>query len=918
MMSVKLGGRSSLSRNILLFGLVVLFTAVSLQLGITNAAPATETATAPPYADVNRDGWVFYSNSATPTSVIAVKSGEAKQAIFTDLNVAQTGARELKQRPDYYNSNSNQPANCKPAYIVFDGATQTGTEFGAYLYEDQAKNGCGDSGSNFRDTHGRVGIRIAIGIPPDIKEIDQLSNSGKVPLGCPGYPDIPASIVGGERAAINYNCPGGEYSIQNGDRVATVIDRETTSSSVGTGAPVNEDVCVGKLSWILCPVIDVTFKTLEALESLINNLLFVDTNPIFNTTSTDQGEAKSSTAYYKAWAGFRTIALGLIVIAALVIVIASAFGFEILDAYTIRKAMPRLFIAVIAIALSWELMEFVITLSNDIGMGIRSLIYAPFVESGYTMIEFNTAENTIIAALILGGVGVFGLLGLFTFALTGMLGLIIAFLALVFREILIVTLVILAPLGIAAFILPGTQKAYKLWENSLQVMLIAFPIISGMIAAGHVIAMVAYDGGEANILNTFIAYIAFIIPYFMMPMAFRWAGGVMATIGGIGNDKSRGAFDRLSKYRQGASAKNLHNMKTGNRWKEGGAVQKYMGVNRMKRGLNFATSEGTIMAASPGKRREARDLRRRMEAENISKDPRFNAMKEDDSATRAMTYQNGVEARSAVYEHLNRQGKINGRTVSDYGGTANFQAAARAEAERAANVVESSVGYGRPQAILAAQQLATTGTGYRDLDDQAETIARVSNGNNSTAAQIAGYNNFVNKQKGRHDLAPGAGNLISLAHGKMDNLKKGIPSGNESRAQLQNAWNSGSLYQWGNGKSKAMQNIADHHLTNLESNDVREREDAAIALMEMQSMLPSASGENQKIIKSALRAANIDYEDTAMSMDEQISRRAQYGSDFRTNGTGAAAGDFHAEALRRKARVYDQQSQLNNTQHGGS
>ncbi|HEU4914810.1 MAG TPA: hypothetical protein VFT16_05445, partial [Candidatus Saccharimonadales bacterium] len=83
---------------------------------------------------------------------------------------------------------------------------------------------------------------------------------------------------------------------------------------------------VFSLKWLVCPVVNAATAAVGAMEDVINNLLTVDTKDIFNDSDTNN-------AYHTAWNSFRAFALGLIVIAALIMVVSQAAGIEILDAY---------------------------------------------------------------------------------------------------------------------------------------------------------------------------------------------------------------------------------------------------------------------------------------------------------------------------------------------------------------------------------------------------------------------------------------------------------------------------------------------------------------------------------------------------------------------------------------------------------
>jgi hypothetical protein len=389
------------------------------------------------------------------------------------------------------------------------------------------------------------------------------------------------------------------------------------------------------------------------------------------------------------------------------------------------------------------------------------------------------------------------------------------------------------------------------------------------------------------------------------------AGGLIAQIGGIANDRSRGVMDRLKKGRQNQVAKNVQGLKSGTRYSEGGRFQRYTGINRLKRGVNFAGERATTSGfGMTRKGREKLDQKRRNNMADLMKTPGFQAIQEDDDALRAATYRSAAEARQGVYAHNmqvardNIQEQVADGTITT---RAQYQQAmreadnsARRDTERAVAAAQASVGFGRPQAIAAAQQMVTTGTGYRNLDDMTETMARAAGGNASTGAGMAGFANFMAKQKGRHDLAPGANNAINdtLARMGANDAQGARTQLNDHRQQIQEAWNSGSLYSVANGKTPATRNFANHIRDIASARDAngapvaQDRYNAAIALKEMQNMLPSASGANQVVINRLMRDMGVDFNST-VPVDDQI--------------IAATQANITAAELNGRARVYDRE-----------
>lgn len=337
---------------------------------------------------------------------------------------------------------------------------------------------------------------------------------------------------------------------------------------------------------------------------------------------------------------------------------------------------------------------------------------------------------------------------------------------------------------------------------------------------------------DAGLFSLLIQITAYIAPYFLIPAAFRAGMGAFGALTGMVNDKSRGLFDRAKKGRQTKRAEGWNNFKTGT---GKGRLRQSSAVRRTGLGVG-AGFEGRYGLGERGA--QARSQIAGLAAqEQIMKNPRWSQVNENDDALHALTYRNQQEA------------------VRGLMADRNFD---RARAEKAAAAAKVSVGYGRSQAIAAAQQLATTGTGYNDVQDQVRTIARAADGDKNTGAAIAGFNNFMNKQKGRHDLAPGAMSLIGATQDSIDGYNVGGSYGSKLTEQ---AWNSGSLYQIANGKGAATKNFAAHWKQELKdasaSGDEGRLLKAAAAINEFKAMQPNASGDNSTIINDLLQDTDV-------------------------------------------------------------
>jgi hypothetical protein len=349
------------------------------------------------------------------------------------------------------------------------------------------------------------------------------------------------------------------------------------------------------LSYIVCPVVNAASSAINTFDNAIQSTLQIQTER-FNRENT----AESGNKLYQIWSIFRYISTIFLVLAGLVMVLSQAFGFGVFEAYTIKKVLPRLLVAVIFMTFSWDLCRGMVELANYAGNGIRAIMYAPFggadnVANGFHMTGFEV--NGVALGVFYIGVGL-GIVGLLSLALTGFLALLIAFALVVFREIIITLLIIIAPLAIAAYVLPNTEKLWKVWWETFSKLLIMFPLIMAFLASGRIIAYITVQsvgadntGPKGNLAN-FISMVAYFAPYFLIPATFKFAGSIFSTISGMTNDKSKGAFDRLKKGRQKRMSENFLAASQNRRFN----AHKYDPNSfrgRLVRGFNSAASIGT-------------------------------------------------------------------------------------------------------------------------------------------------------------------------------------------------------------------------------------------------------------------------------------------------------------------------------------
>lgn len=340
--------------------------------------------------------------------------------------------------------------------------------------------------------------------------------------------------------------------------------------------PLKDFASIIDLNWILCPLIHGLMAFGTTMEDQISAMLCVNETQIFGSryASTCGGDVKAgaSDGYHQAWNVFRLFALGLLALAGLVMILSQGLGFEFVDSYTIKRTLPRIIVAAVGITLSWQLLEFAVYVSNVLGIGIRHAIYAPFDSAHVNTIVLGGGSQAMLGLFgwgttLIGGTSLLliGPMGILSLLAGAVLAVAIAFFTLVLRNILVIMLIIMAPIGIVAYILPNTEKYWKLWWDWFSRALLAFPIITAMIAIGHVFAAITSENGTggSGAFSAIIALIAYFAPYFLIPAAFKMAGGALATLSGMANDRSRGVFDRMRNYRAEQKKKNLPRAQAG-------------------------------------------------------------------------------------------------------------------------------------------------------------------------------------------------------------------------------------------------------------------------------------------------------------------------------------------------------------------
>jgi hypothetical protein len=380
--------------------------------------------------------------------------------------------------------------------------------------------------------------------PPILGSPSRLNDVGyRVDVVCEGEVFIwPHARSAGEddpRAPeVHFNCEDDARpsSVTITELAAGAIDPEPPRPDIEEDDEPEVDCDAGSgFTWIICGMI-------RLIQGFINFVMdeiiipFLEISPLVRTN--DDG---SETAPFAIWRGVRTLANVLLIPVFLILIFAQAFSLKI-DAYTIKKALPRIAIVAILIQLSYYMVGIMVDITNVVGNGIGDLLMTPLKDSEVQLnFRSGTSRTIFIAGLSFGAITVVGTA--FTGALfTALIGLgaamLLVFLTLVFRQILIISLAIFTPIALAAWVLPSTDKLAKIWWNLLSRSLMMYPLIVILFSAGTLVATIASSnarggGVDDQGIGTVIAIGALVAPLAMVPLTFKLAGAAVAGLAAI-------------------------------------------------------------------------------------------------------------------------------------------------------------------------------------------------------------------------------------------------------------------------------------------------------------------------------------------------------------------------------------------------
>jgi hypothetical protein len=355
-----------------------------------------------------------------------------------------------------------------------------------------------------------------------------------------------------------------------------------TTTTTTTPADAQAVCNVDSLTWLVCPIISVAQGAVNSLTGVVKNQL--QFQPLSN----------GNTGLKPAWTIFRNLADVFFVLIFFIVIFGTSMG---LDNYTVKKVLPRLIAAAVLVQFSYLLVGFMVDVSNVLGMGIDSLLAAAIPAGAKTGNEgvMQVAGGLELIGGIAGAAALLPFLAEFAIPLllalfSAIIGLVAVFVTLQIRIMLIDFLIILSPVALLLWVLPNTDKYFKMWRETLIKLLLMYPIIILLLATSKLFSVIITGAGDVSNWTKLSAALAPIIALFLIPATFKFAGSALMAgsnmVGKVSGRGQKGIAGMQDKMKQNRSY---------NRQQKG--LSK---INALDNGEASKTRLGRMMAGLPG------------------------------------------------------------------------------------------------------------------------------------------------------------------------------------------------------------------------------------------------------------------------------------------------------------------------------
>lgn len=291
----------------------------------------------------------------------------------------------------------------------------------------------------------------------------------------------------------------------NNGNIQCITDPPAGAPGTGTAGTTGDEeevsCAVDKIGWIVCPVIEkAAWIGDQAFGFLAGQFLEIEPELVatFDTSRNDTGT-------YATWQLARNIANVMFVIALLVIIMSQVTGRGI-DNYGIKKLVPRLIIAAIAVNISYFICQAMVDLSNILGYETKNFLVnaaasvsdrTAMPAASDTGIQTGTGALAVIAGIVLATVAIVWLVMPLLVSAIGIIlaTVLIIIIILLMRKAFIILLVVVSPIAFVLYLLPNTEQYFRKWLSMFWKLLMVFPVVGLLFGAGQLASAVILVAG---------------------------------------------------------------------------------------------------------------------------------------------------------------------------------------------------------------------------------------------------------------------------------------------------------------------------------------------------------------------------------------------------------------------------------------
>lgn len=277
--------------------------------------------------------------------------------------------------------------------------------------------------------------------------------------------------------------------------VSTIILPPPAHAQSTTTEPTT--CAVEKIGWIICPIFEGSARAADRAFVFLAEWFLEVPPELFN----NQSKTKD------AWEQARNLANVAFVIAFLILIYSQITG-GVMSNYGIKRMLPRLIIAAIAVNVSYYICQAMVDVSNLLGFNIKAALdgiadglpkvfYQDPNQAGSANTQTSNGGLSAITVGVLGAAGVaWALMGIMGGSLGVAIGTIIFILIiLMLRKALIILLIVVSPLAFVAYLLPNTENYFKQWLNMFWQLLLVFPIVALLLGGGQLAGGIVLNSG---------------------------------------------------------------------------------------------------------------------------------------------------------------------------------------------------------------------------------------------------------------------------------------------------------------------------------------------------------------------------------------------------------------------------------------